>query len=64
MCCWRIKSKADSQEKAARTEHFELLKEMMASLCKADGVGMIKSEILVKQAHDEREGERLMIERD
>lgn len=36
----------------------------MASLCKADGVGMIKSEILVKQAHDEREGERLMIERD
>lgn len=29
LCCWRVKSKAESQEKAARTGHFKLLKEVM-----------------------------------
>lgn len=51
-CGWRVKSKSESQEKAGRMEHFKLLKEVMISLCEIDGVGMIKSEILVEQAHD------------
>lgn len=50
LCGWKVKSKSDSQEKAARTEHFKLLKEVMVSLCEVGGVGIIKSEILVEQA--------------
>lgn len=50
LCGWKVKSKSESQEKAARMEHFKLLKEVMVSLCEVGGVGIIKYEILVEQA--------------